>query len=467
MKKKSDFKSDFFLKNHFMKRFNSLFLVVVILVAACSSKKTYTHHISGKITVADSVDASKDYSGIGYLVIKRDSTQKADTVFYAKTDKDGNFSGKTVTSFKGLYPVYITRNQKILASSSIILTESDSVKIRAELPAYNQTEKLFSREYEAKGVFDRLNKNFSRIAQFVNAGKVTPDTLPIILKNWSDIYWSVHKKYPGTIAANESVVESLRLLTGIDDEYLLQRYDSLKTDPDLRVAMARAAGEAVARTQGLEKSLEFLKKRQQEAPTEAQALQIIRNQIELLADSNEYARANAMIKEHQQLFNAIKGAKSWATYFKKETGRLAPGNPMPEFKLSVGKDSLSNESFKGNVFVLEVAGLTSETFQSQFVELNSIVPLYKQKNVTWLTIPLDPQATIDAFVETRNPNWKFANAHNFEQYRLMDSLNIIQIPTRFLVDKNGNIIRKYKPSEINWLLNDILKAVRTEEDENS
>jgi len=455
------------LKNHFMKRFNSLFLVVVILVAACSSKKTYTHHISGKITVADSVDASKDYSGIGYLVIKRDSTQKADTVFYAKTDKDGNFSGKTVTSFKGLYPVYITRNQKILASSSIILTESDSVKIRAELPAYNQTEKLFSREYEAKGVFDRLNKNFSRIAQFVNAGKVTPDTLPIILKNWSDIYWSVHKKYPGTIAANESVVESLRLLTGIDDEYLLQRYDSLKTDPDLRVAMARAAGEAVARTQGLEKSLEFLKKRQQEAPTEAQALQIIRNQIELLADSNEYARANAMIKEHQQLFNAIKGAKSWATYFKKETGRLAPGNPMPEFKLSVGKDSLSNESFKGNVFVLEVAGLTSETFQSQFVELNSIVPLYKQKNVTWLTIPLDPQATIDAFVETRNPNWKFANAHNFEQYRLMDSLNIIQIPTRFLVDKNGNIIRKYKPSEINWLLNDILKAVRTEEDENS
>ena len=49
----------------------------------------------------------------------------------------------------------------------------------------------------------------------------------------------------------------------------------------------------------------------------------------------------------------------------------------------------------------------------------------------------------------------------------MDSLNIIQIPTRFLVDKDGKIIRKYKPSEINWLLNDILKAVRTEEDENS
>ena len=203
-----------------MKRFNSLFLVAVVLIAACSSKKTYTHVLSGKITVADSVDASKDYSGIGYLVIKRDSTQKADTVFFAQTDKEGKFSGKAVTTFRGLYPVYITRNKKILASSSIILTESDSVQIRAELPAYNQTEKLFSREYEAKGVFDRLNKNFSRIAQFVNAGKVTPDTLPVILKNWSDIYWSVHKKYPGTIAANESVIESLRLLTGIDDEYL-------------------------------------------------------------------------------------------------------------------------------------------------------------------------------------------------------------------------------------------------------
>jgi len=450
-----------------MKRFNSLFLVAIVLIAACSSKKTYTHVLSGKITVADSVDASKDYSGIGYLVIKRDSTQKADTVFFAQTDKEGKFSGKAVTTFRGLYPVYITRNKKILASSSIILTESDSVQIRAELPAYNQTEKLFSREYEAKGVFDRLNKNFSRIAQFVNAGKVTPDTLPVILKNWSDIYWSVHKKYPGTIAANESVIESLRLLTGIDDEYLLQRYDSLKTDPDLRVSMARVAGDAVARTQGLEKSLVFLKKRQQEAPSSAQSLQIIRNQIELLADSNEYARANAMIKEHQQLFNTIKGAKSWAIYFKRETGRLAPGNPMPEFKLSVGKDTLSNESFKGSVYVLEIAGLTADTFQDQFVELNSIVPLYSQRNVRWLTIPLDPQTTIDAFVDSKKPNWKFANAHNFENYRLMDSLNIIQIPTRFLVDKNGNIIKKYKPSEINWLLNDILKAVRTEEDENS
>ena len=87
---------------------------------------------------------------------------------------------------------------------------------------------------------------------------------------------------------------------------------------------------------------------------------------------------------------------------------------MPEFKLSVGKDTLSNESFKGSVYVLEVAGLTADTFQDQFVELNSIVPLYSQRNVRWLTIPLDPQTTIDAFVDSKKPNWKFANAHNFE-----------------------------------------------------
>jgi peroxiredoxin len=450
-----------------MKRSLILFFVALVLVAACSSKKSYTNIISGKITVADSVDATKDYSGIGYLVIKRDSTQKADTIFYAQTDAKGNFSGKAITTEKGLYPVYITRNKKILASSSIILTESDSVKIRAELPAYNQTEKLFSKEYAAKDVFDRLNKNFSRIAQFVNAGKVTPDTLPIILKNWSDIYWSVHRKYPKTIAANESVVESIRLLAGIDDAYLLNRYDSLKSDPDLRVALARAGGEAVARLEGLDKAIEFLKKRQQEAPTSAQSLQIIRNEIELLADSNEYARAHALIKEHQQLFNTIKGAKSWATYFSKETGRLAPGNPMPNFKLSVGKDSVNNASYLGKVFVLEIAGLSTETYQEQFNELNSIVPLYASRNVSWLTIPLDPQTTIDAFVSERKPNWKFANAHNFKEYQLMDSLNVIQIPTRFLIDTKGNIIRKYKPSEINWLLNDILKAVRTEDDENS
>lgn len=450
-----------------MTKIFSFFLVVVMLSTACSKKTEFKHLIKGKITVADSVDPSKDYSGIGYLVFRRDSTQKADTLFFAQTDSLGIFSGLVKTELKGIYPVYITRNNKILAYSSLILTQSDTIQIQAELPGYNQTEKILSKEYEAKDVFNRLNKNFERIAKYVNSGRVTPDTIPAILTSWSDFYWSVHRKYPETIAANDAISECFRLLSGSNDEKLLQRYDSLKIYPNLRVAFARVAADAIARTKGLEVAVNFLRDRQKEAPTPAQSLQVIRNEIELLADSNQYTRANELIKKHQNLFNTIKGAKSWATYFNKETGRLAPGKPLPHFKVKSEKDSVSNETFAGKVFVLEVAGLSSELYLSEFGELNSLYPIYSIKGVDWFTIPLDPQAAIDAFRDEQLPNWRLADAHNFDTYPLMDSLNVIQIPTRFLIDKKGNIIRKYKPNEINRLLNDILKAVRVEESDNS
>src|SRR5690606_27266277 len=102
-----------------MKKLLVLALVIVGLYA-CSSDKKQKAFISASITVADSIDTSGNFGGIGFLVIKRDSTQKADTVFYAVTDSLGKFTSTVEFDAKGLYPVYVSRNGKILASSSLI-----------------------------------------------------------------------------------------------------------------------------------------------------------------------------------------------------------------------------------------------------------------------------------------------------------------------------------------------------------
>lgn len=447
-------------------KFTSLFILTFCLIfAACSSEKKHSTIIKGKITVADSVDQSKNYAGIGYLVFKRDSTQKADTLMYAETDVNGEFVGKIEVPAKGIYPVYISRNKKLLASSSLILSFDDTVKITAQLPAYNQTEKFVSKEYTAQDVFGRVNRNFGRIADYANSGKLAQDTLPEILTNWSAIYWSIHTKYPQTVAGDQAVGESFRLLRGLNDSLLLERFDSLKAFPNLKVSFARVAGEAKARISGLESSLAFLENVQKQAPSPAQELQILRNQIEFLADSNQHERAYKLIKRNEKLFNTIKGAKSWAAYFAKETNRLAPGKSLPDFRLVTATDTISKASYIGKYYILEIAGLADQKYQSELVELNTIIQLYKNFGLNWVTVPIDQQITVDAFLKENEPSWTFTKAHNFDAYRLMDSLNVIQVPTRFFVDKKGNIIRKYAPVEFNRMINDVLKELQSKEKE--
>lgn len=448
-----------------MNRSTLFILFSLLLISACSSEKKHTTIIKGSITVADSLDDSKDYSGIGFLVFQRDSTQKADTLLYVETDKNGQFTAEIEVPAKGIYPVYVSRYKNIVASSSLILNEDDTLKITAQLPAYNQTEKIESREYMAQEVLGRINRNFSRLASYVNSGRVKQDTLPAILANWSTLFWSVHTKYPNTLAADRAIEESFRLIAGINDSLILSKYDSLKAFTAQRVAFARVAGEAKARTAGLESALQFLRDVESEIEKPAQKLQIIRNQIEFLADSNQHERAYDLLKTHDKMFNTVKGAQSWAKYFAKETKRLAPGNPLPQFALATATDSLFNKSYAEKFFVLEVAGLSDVTYREQLVEMNAVFQLFKTYGLEWLTVPLDNQIAIDAFLTEQNPSWTFVNANNYLDYRLMDSLNVIQVPTRFLVNRQGNIVRKYGPNELNRLFNDILYQFQNDKKE--
>lgn len=438
-----------------------------IAFAACSSEKKPSAFIQAKITVADSLDSSGNFGGISFLVIQRDSTQKADTVFYAVTDSLGEFKSKVEFPAKGLYPVYISRNGKMLASSSIILAEHDTLNLSAELPAYNQTLKISSYEYDAQDTFGRVRRNFSRVALFVNSGKLSNDTLPAVLGNWSALFWSVHEKYPGTIAADQAIVESMKLLAEWNDSLLITRYESIDPQSNMRIALGRAAGEAKARMDGLSAAIVYLDGIRQKAPSQAQALQIIRNQVELLADSNKHEEAYLKIQEHKRLFETVKGAASWATYFSRETKRLAPGNPVPAFSLATSKDSISNQSLIGSFYVLEIAGLADQNYQAQIGDINAVYQLYKNYGLKWVTVPLDPQVTIDAFLTERKPEWLFTKAHDFQKYPLMDSLNVIEVPTRFLVDKNGMIVRKYAPNQFDRLINDYLKEIQKGDEPNS
>lgn len=80
-----------------MKIRNIFYLVfLTYALASCSNDPEFeTAYLNGTITVADSVDDSKDYSGIQLIITYQESaTSKVDTIFDKATNANGIVKGK-------------------------------------------------------------------------------------------------------------------------------------------------------------------------------------------------------------------------------------------------------------------------------------------------------------------------------------------------------------------------------------
>lgn len=91
-----------------MKIRNIFYLVfLTYALASCSNDPEFeTAYLNGTITVADSVDDSKDYSGIQLIITYQESaTSKVDTIFDKATNANGivkekwNFLKRNLSGF--------------------------------------------------------------------------------------------------------------------------------------------------------------------------------------------------------------------------------------------------------------------------------------------------------------------------------------------------------------------------------
>ena len=124
--------------------FMSTLSATLIIVTACSTEpESLRTVVNGKITVADSLDDSRDYSGIGVTIVKQDSANaEIDTLFNANTDVNGSFMGEVEFPQKSFYSMLISRNNNDIASLRVILADNDTLNISAELPEITRTLKL-------------------------------------------------------------------------------------------------------------------------------------------------------------------------------------------------------------------------------------------------------------------------------------------------------------------------------------
>lgn len=427
-------------------------LWLLLFVAGCSSSSENGGPIiEGTVTVDPEIDASGDYSGIELLgALTGPDGAIRDTLYHAKTDSAGHFYGKASIDRRGIYPIFVSRNDNRIGLINLVLAKGDTVQIEAELPNLNQTASIQSREQNAYRKFERLQKNFNRVASYVNNVGLSADSLEMEITKWSELFWDFYRDNPSVYAGEQSAAASISLLMGWDNEQMLARTDTLmnymnRLPPELREQLTNYH----AQSEGLDRSLSFLNRLQDRAESTRDRIAVQKRKIELLFDSARTDTAQRLLEEFEQEFANREGEMTWAGNMSYDLETLAPGRPFPDFSfLTTDGDSISSQSLSGSPYMVEIARFDSPLYQQQYEQTVAIAQIYKTYGLTILTVPVATSDTaLRAFFEERTKQWHVADPGTFDIEELAATYNIQQLPTRFLVNDQGKIIQRYTGAE--------------------
>ena len=82
-----------------------------------------------------------------------------------------------------------------------------------------------------------------------------------------------------------------------------------------------------------------------------------------------------------------------------------------------------------------------------------------------MTIPVGvSEVALNEFLEERGHRWHFAKPGTYDAENLLKSLNVNNIPARYLVNGKGELIRKYVGTEFEDIITGLQK-IRTNQEE--
>lgn len=450
-----------------MKRFPfyTLFAATLfVLISACSNEpqlpKTY---VAGTITVVDSLDDSGDYSDIGITILNPDSAGNlSDTLFYTTTDKKGTFSGYVQFPERRYYPVMISRNNKDLQQIPVILAENDSLSITMELPDIRSSLKLQSNEHEAMRTLNRVERGFQRVSLYARGGALSDSALFEEIKRWSDLYWEVYEKHENTLAALMAAEKSADLLNSWNKEEMLSRIDEA-LPADYMIGVALNFGKPyIAESRGFEAAASYLDSLAQLTDNKRVQEVIERNKIQLYFDSSRVKEAKNLLNAYENAYTENSASKKWARRIRYDLNFLAPGMNVPDFNfVTQAGDTVTSSVLRDDVYILEFSPLANAEYQNDYDRTLIIHEIYKNYGLKIFTIPLDQsEVTVNAFFEERRKGWPVAKIGSFDVQDIIQKFNVVQIPTRILIDQDGVIIRKYERGEFEDVIQGLNHAFR-------
>jgi peroxiredoxin len=446
-----------------MKKYTLILIAAGLFAVGCSNDpEPLQTVVSGSFTVADSLDEKGDYSGIGLTIVSPDSSGAlSDTLFNEETDQSGAFEGSVLFPENRYYTLFISRNDVDLGSIGVILADQDSLFINGKLPNLNESLTLSSREHDAMKTLVRVDKNFERVSAYARSGALADSQILDEVKKWSDLYWEVYNNHENTIASYLAAEKSADLLNQWNQEEMLNRIDQTLPEPYMISVALNLAKPYIAKTKGFYAASRYLDSLAEISNDEMISEIVKRDKIQMYFDSSRVDEAKVLLTDYEDEYSSS-SSKKWVRRIRYDLNYLAPGVTAPDFSfITLDGDTISNQSLKGDVYILEISPLANAEYQNDYDRTMVIHEIYKNYGLKIFTIPLDQsELTVEGFFEERRKAWSVAKLGSFDTQDVLQKFNVDQVPTRLLIDKNGVLIRKYERNEFEEVIQGLNQAFK-------
>lgn len=441
----------------------SLWLLgLFVLGVACQQPEPQVQsYLEGRITVSPRIDESDDYSDFRVLVMHAEG-RRIDTLGHAVTDRDGRFQMTVSAPDRGIYPLTVwgRQGQERLATTRYVVAPSDSGTLNVELP-HKGLLRVESRENLALlGYQNTMLTHQRMLRRRLQAEAYRPNSLVQSVRLTSSILWSLQKNYPGTYASQLAAVESLSLLEGWNDSLVVARARQIEPSNPRYIDAVRIARRATARRHGQKAALNLLDTLEVRAQTAQQRAGVKAVRIQAFLDSTQ---TEAALSAAQRLKAEHSGSQwaEWADRAQYEAEHLMPGMTAPNLTFrTLNGDSLSLRALRGHPVVLEYYRPDSDTYERQLTARNALYESTRADSVAFVSISTEADSVVNrAFLNNQTLPGHRVIAPRGADDSLVTRYNVVDVPTRFLLDADGNIVNQYQDSAFLALRLDLLQLL--------
>lgn len=404
-------------------------------------------HLQGRITVNPEVDSTENYRGFEVIVLQQTQEGSVDTLGYAVTDRRGDFETDVFAPEKGIYSLIVRRRGSTLAATDYVVAEGDSARVQMELPVARRilvrsTENAAWTAYQ--NTMTLHQQALVRDLQDTTATNPMEQEMEAQVMQTAQMLWGMRDTYPSTLGAAQSAAESISLLDGWDDSLAVARAREIEPSNPRFVEVARIARRAEARRNGQEAAIALLQEFQQKAssPSQRAALQaeVVRTHIDHLEQEQALAAARTLAEEYPDTPWA-----DWAGRAEYEVENLLPGMPVPTFEGTTWTgEPFALSDLEGQPVVLEFYQPSNSLYQGQLSARKALYEATSPAGLNLVSVSLQPDTLLnEAFFEGRDLPGTHIVATQEMARALIEKYNIGALPTRILVDAEGNIVDRY------------------------
>ena len=427
----------------------SVFALIVLLAgwaapAQAQPDDTIQSVLEGRITVNPELDSIPNYGGFEVLVAYQ-AGESVDTLGYATTDRSGQFRMTVEAPDRGIYPIVIRRRGTVVASDDFVVASGETATMQVQLPVGNRPLPIRSTENSAWLAYrNTVALHRQGLIERVQQQSVKTDSVGQNVEQTASILWNMPQSYPNTLGAAYARSEAVTLLAGWNDSLAVARAREVEPTNPRYLDAARTARRAQARLRGQSEALALVRDFQSRAIRGAQEAALQAEIVRAHIDSLEQDQALAAAQTLQRVFPNTEWA-DWAKRAAYEINNLLPGMPAPEFSVTTWDgEALDLGDLRGQPVILEFYQPSSQLYEKQLTARNAVYEQTRDANLAMVSISLQPDTLLNqAFYEGRELPGTHVVAPPEVAQGFVGTYNLGALPTRFLIDAEGNLVGKY------------------------